>query len=77
MLDKVGIPKNLAWGYLGILIFMMGDGLEGGWLSPYLLGRGLNHTGIGIVVYSLRGNHCYLVLVFGRTGRSFGPKKPC
>ncbi|MES2277671.1 MAG: MFS transporter [Bacteroidota bacterium] len=41
MLDKAGIPKHLAWGYLGIMIFMMGDGLEGGWLSPYLLGRGL------------------------------------
>ncbi|RDC56384.1 MFS transporter [Pedobacter chinensis] len=41
LLDRVGIPKNLAWGYLGILIFMMGDGLEGSWLSPYLIGRGM------------------------------------
>ena len=32
--DRVGIPSSLAWGYLGILIFMMGDGLEQGWLSP-------------------------------------------
>lgn len=40
-LDKAGIPKQLAWGYLGILIFMMGDGVEQGWLSPYLIGRGL------------------------------------
>src|SRR3954466_14726220 len=41
VLDKAGIPRHLAWGYLGILIFMMGDGVEQGWLSPYLLGRGL------------------------------------
>ena len=41
LLDKAGIPKQLAWGYLGILIFMMGDGVEQGWLSPYLVGRGL------------------------------------
>ena len=41
LLDKAGIPKQLAWGYLGILIFMMGDGVEQGWLSPYLIGRGL------------------------------------
>ncbi|PWS31528.1 MFS transporter [Pedobacter paludis] len=40
-LDRIGIPKNLAWGYLGILIFMMGDGLEGSWLSPYLINRGM------------------------------------
>lgn len=41
LLDRVGIPKTLGWGYLGILIFMMGDGLEQGWLSPYLLEHGL------------------------------------
>lgn len=41
LLDRVGIPKSLAWGYLGILIFMMGDGMEQGWLSPYLIERGL------------------------------------
>src|SRR5699024_11087968 len=39
--DKIGIPGTLAWGYLGILIFMMGDGLEQGWLSPYLVENGL------------------------------------
>jgi polyol permease family len=42
LLDKVGIPRTLAWGYLGILIFMMGDGLEQGWLSPYLVEHGLS-----------------------------------
>ena len=40
--DKIGLPKPLAWAYLGILIFMMGDGIEQGWLSPYLIGRGLS-----------------------------------
>jgi polyol permease family len=42
LLDRVGIPHTIAWGYLGVLIFMMGDGLELGWLSPYLVGRGLS-----------------------------------
>lgn len=40
-LDKIGIPHPLAWGYLGILIFMMGDGMEQGWLSPYLIEKGM------------------------------------
>lgn len=40
--QKIGLPSNLAWGYLGVLIFMMGDGVEQGWLSPYLIhDRGL------------------------------------
>lgn len=42
LLDKVGLPATLGWGYLGILIFMMGDGVEQGWLSPYLLERGMS-----------------------------------
>lgn len=39
---RVGLPKQLSWGYLGVLIFMMGDGIEQGWLSPYLIERGLS-----------------------------------
>lgn len=53
--DKVGIPSSLAWGYLGILIFMMGDGLEQGWLSPYLVEQGLTvqQSGILFTVYGV------------------------
>ncbi|MBO9634942.1 MAG: MFS transporter [Chitinophagaceae bacterium] len=40
--NKLGIPPSLLCGYLGILIFMMGDGMEQGWLSPYLLERGMS-----------------------------------
>ncbi|MGX5818895.1 MFS transporter [Chitinophaga lutea] len=38
---KTGIPRQLLWGYIGIMIFMMGDGIEQGWLSPYLVDRGM------------------------------------
>ncbi|HOB85973.1 MAG TPA: MFS transporter, partial [Bacteroidales bacterium] len=41
-LDKIGMPRQLGWGYLGILIFMMGNGIELGWLSPYLVDRGMS-----------------------------------
>lgn len=40
--EKLGLPRGLGWGYLGVLIFMMGDGIEQGWLSPYLVGEGLS-----------------------------------
>jgi polyol permease family len=39
--EKMGIPRQLSWGYVGILIFMMGDGMEQGWLSPYLIEHGM------------------------------------
>ena len=41
LLDRMGIPSHLVWGYFGVLIFMMGDGLELAWLSPYLVEQGL------------------------------------
>jgi len=41
---RIGLPPQLVWGYLGILIFMMGDGMEVGWLSPWLIERGMSMT---------------------------------
>ena len=75
LLDKAGIPKHLAWGYLGILIFMMGDGVEQGWLSPYLIGRGMTiqqsaslFTAYGITI-------AISSWFSGVLAEGFGPKK--
>lgn len=38
----IGMPRKIVWGYIGILIFMMGDGLEIGWLSPWLHEQGFS-----------------------------------
>src|SRR5690606_41374468 len=74
-MDKLGIPSNLKWGYLGILIFMMGDGVEQGWLSPYLVSQGMSveqsaalFTVRGITI--ARSSWCSGV----RAGR-YGPRK--
>jgi polyol permease family len=40
LLQRIGIPPALAWGYLGLFLFMVGDGVESGYLSPYLVARG-------------------------------------
>ena len=39
-LDRLGIHPPLAWGYLGLLLFMIGDGVESGFLSPFLSDKG-------------------------------------
>ncbi|GHB18667.1 MFS transporter [Salinicola rhizosphaerae] len=43
-LTRIGMPPSLALGYLGVVIFMMGDGLEAAWLQSYLVGHGLTET---------------------------------
>lgn len=74
-LEKVGIPKSLAWGYLGIMIFMMGDGVEQGWLSPYLLERGMRIQQSALL-FTVYGVTIAISSWFsGVLAESFGPKK--
>ncbi|MDI2111921.1 MFS transporter [Commensalibacter nepenthis] len=40
--EKVFISPKLMLGYIGVMIFMAGEGLEQGWLSPYLIKNGLS-----------------------------------
>ncbi|GAA2344742.1 RbtT/DalT/CsbX family MFS transporter [Saccharopolyspora halophila] len=35
-LDRIGIPRKLVWGFVAVLIFMIGDGVETTFLSDYL-----------------------------------------
>lgn len=41
LLGRLGMDSKMALGYVGVLLFMMGDGLEQGWLSSYLTDNGL------------------------------------
>lgn len=33
---RIGIPHPLRWGFLGVLIFMTGDGIESNFISPHI-----------------------------------------
>lgn len=52
LLARIGIPPALAWGYLGLFFFMIGDGVEAGYLAPYLISRGY---GTGDVAWIFAG----------------------
>jgi len=49
ILDRLGIFPPLAWGYLGLLLFMIGDGVESGYLSPYLMKLGMSQVDVAAV----------------------------
>jgi polyol permease family len=75
LLNKAGLPKQLLWGYAGILIFMMGDGMEQGWLSPYLLERGMSMQQ-SAVLFTVYGITIAVSSWFsGVLAESYGPKK--
>lgn len=41
-LRKTGLPSSLAVAYLGVLVFMMGEGIEQTWLSKFLVDNGID-----------------------------------
>src|SRR5664279_5533278 len=49
LLERMGIFPPLAWGYVGLLLFMIGDGVESGYLSPFLLDRGISQPEVAAI----------------------------
>lgn len=49
LLDRLGIFPPLAFGYLGLLLFMIGDGVESGYLSPFLIAKGMSQSEVAVL----------------------------
>ncbi len=49
LLSRLGIPPSLFWGFVGLLLFMIGDGVESGYLSPYLGDCGLSSAAVASI----------------------------
>lgn len=57
LLERQGIARHLLWGFVAVIVFQTGNGMELGFLNPFLSGRGLSgaqisalFTAYGIVV---------------------------
>ncbi|GAB3063441.1 MFS transporter [Virgibacillus ainsalahensis] len=74
-LDRIGIPSNLAWGYFGVLIFMMGDGLELAWISPYLVEQGLTVQQAALLTTSYGVTIAIAAWLSGVLVEAIGPRK--
>ena len=47
--EYLSIPRELALGYVGLLLFMMGDGVESGYLAHFLQGEGFSQEKIALM----------------------------
>ena len=47
--ERLGMHPELAIGYLGLLLFMIGDGVEAGFLSPMLVDLHFTTSQVAIV----------------------------
>ncbi|WP_085991141.1 MFS transporter [Oceanobacillus senegalensis] len=74
-LDKIGIPSHLAWGFFGVLLFMMGDGLELAWISPYLVEQGLSVQQTAVLTTSYGVTIAIAAWFSGVLVEAIGPRK--
>ncbi|WP_456268435.1 MFS transporter [Kushneria sp. AK178] len=76
-LDRIGIPHSLRWGFLGVLIFMTGNGVESNFIAPHM-SNALGEAGAPLVptiiaMYSL----AVLIASYlsGALADLFGPRR--
>lgn len=49
LVERIGIPRPLLWGFVGLLLFMVGDGVEAGYLAPYLENHGVSSRDVAFL----------------------------
>jgi polyol permease family len=75
VLARIGIPPPLLFGYVGLLLFMVGDGVESGYLSPYLVSYGIS-TGNVALIFTLYGGMVALAgWLSGALSDAWGPQR--
>ncbi len=73
--EKLGMHPELAIGFLGLLLFMIGDGVESGFLSPYMLDLHFKESQIALA-FTLYGVAAALASwLSGVLSDLVGPKK--
>jgi len=55
VIDKLGLPRPLVWGFVGLLLFMIGDGVESGYIAPYLAENGAGSETNAAVIVTVYG----------------------
>src|SRR5690606_41543314 len=74
LLDRWGIPAPLFLGYVGLLLFMIGDGIESGFIAPFIADNGAGtevRASYVITVYGVA-----VVLASWLSGALSGPRRP-
>jgi polyol permease family len=73
--ERIGMHPELAIGYLGLLLFMIGDGVEAGFLSPMLMDLHFTASQVAIVFSAYGITAAVGSWLSGALSDVFGPKK--
>lgn len=73
--ERLGMHPELAIGYLGLLLFMVGDGVEAGFLSPLLIDLHFSPARVALVFTAYGIAAAIASWLSGALSDIFGPKK--
>ena len=73
--ERLGMHPELAIGYLGLLLFMIGDGVEAGFLSPMLVDLHFSPSQVAIVFSAYGATAAVASWLSGTLSDIFGPRK--
>jgi polyol permease family len=74
-IERIGMHPELAIGYLGLLLFMVGDGVEAGFLSPMLRDLHFSAAQVALVFTVYGATAAVASWLSGALSDIFGPKK--
>lgn len=78
-IERIGIPRHLLWGFVAVLIFMIGDGVEITYLTRFLTipsGGGLSGSEAGFATVTVYGLAVLIASWFSGTLSSiWGPRR--
>lgn len=75
LLDRLGIPHALAWGFVGLFLFVTGATIEQGWFSSLLVSTGFSSSSVGLIftVYGIAV--AFFAWLTGASAQIFGIRR--
>ncbi len=74
-IDRIGIYPPLAWGFAGLLLFMIGDGVESGFLALYLELRGIPQKNVALIFTVYGATAAIAAWLSGALSDLWGPRQ--
>lgn len=74
-LERLGIYPPLAWGFVAVLLLMCACGVESGFLSAYLAGRGISPSAVALVFTAYGMTAAFASWLSGALSDLWGPKR--
>jgi polyol permease family len=75
LLERLGMYPPLAWGFVAVLLLMCACGVESGFLSAYLAGKGLSESAVALVFTVYGATAAFASWLSGALSDLWGPKR--